>query len=161
MSLTEEIGSMLEPYLEDGRFFVVSLTVKPVRSAHHITVLVDSDEGVTIEQCASISRRLAHQIETREMFGDAYNIEVSSPGVDQPLVLPRQYRKNVGRELKIQLKDGSTVTGKLTGIGEDEVLTIELPRPKKKPKAGEPEPELSKTIPLSEVTKTVVQISFK
>ncbi len=160
MLLVEDINALLEPYLESGRFFVVSLTAKPVRSAYHISVLLDSDEGITIEQCASISRRLAHDIEAREIFQTAYNIEVSSPGLDQPLVLPRQYVKNIGRNLKVQLSDGQVLEGRLTAVNDQE-LSLELPKPKKKPKRGEEEPELNKTIPLRDVAKAFVQISFK
>ncbi len=160
MLLVEEIRALLEPYLEDDKFFVVSLTAKPVRSVYHISILLDSDEGITIEQCASISRRLANDLETKEIFDTAYNIEVSSPGLDQPLVLPRQYVKNTGRNLKVQLSDGQVLEGRLTAVNEQE-LSLELPKPKKKPKRGEPEPELNRIIPLGDVVKAFVQISFK
>ncbi len=160
MLLVEEINALLEPYLENDKFFVVSLTAKPVRSVYHISILLDSDEGITIEQCASISRRLANDIEAKEIFQTAYNIEVSSPGLDQPLVLPRQFVKNIGRNLKVQLSDGQVLEGRLTAVNEQE-LSLELPKPKKKPKRGEEEPELNKTIPLRDVTKAFVQISFK
>ena len=160
MLLVEEISTLLQPYLEDDRFFVVSLTAKPVRSVYQVSILLDSDEGITIEQCASISRRLANDIETKEIFDTAYNIEVSSPGLDQPLVLPRQYIKNIGRNLKVQLSDGQSLEGKLIAVNDQELL-VELPKPKKKLKRGEEEPELNKTIPLQEVAKAFVEISFK
>lgn len=160
MPLAEEIGALLEPYLENDRFFIVSLTVRPARSAHQVTILLDSDEGITIEQCASISRRLAHDIEAKELFPDAYNIEVSSPGLDQPLVLPRQYAKNIGRDLKIHLSDGQLIEGKLTELNGQE-LSIELPKPRKKVKSADAEPDPVRVIPLSDVTKAFIQIRFK
>lgn len=160
MPLVEEIGGLLEPYLEDGKYFVISLTVKPVRSTYQVVLLLDSDEGITIEECASISRRLAHDMESKALFENAYNIEVSSPGLDQPLVLPRQFAKNVGRNIKVHLTDGQTLTARLTGLTEQEIA-LELPKPKKKPKKGEEEPELTKIIPFSALSKAYIEISFK
>jgi ribosome maturation factor RimP len=160
MPLVEEIERLLEPYLENGKYFVVSLTAKPLRSTYQVVILLDSDEGITISECASISRRLAHDLESNEIFTDAYNIEVSSPGLDQPLVLPRQFAKNIGRNLKVYLKDGDTVTAKLVSLTDDG-LSVELPKPKKKPKKGEEEPELAKYIAFTDVTQAFVEISFK
>lgn len=162
MPLVEEIHKLLEPYLEDGKYFVVDLLVKPSRMGHQVTVLVDSDEGITISECASISRRLGKDIEARELFDTAYNLEVSSPGLDQPLRLPRQYAKNIGRNLKINLIDGSIVEGKLTSWNE-EAIDIELPQPKKKKKKVEEAiaTELSRTIPIDQINKALVQVSFK
>lgn len=160
MSLVEEIGSLLEPYLENGKFFVVNLTAKAARSGHQVVVLLDSDEGITIEECASISRRLANDLETKEIFDGAYNIEVSSPGLDQPLILPRQYNKNVGRNLKVLLNDGQSLSGKLNEVNEGGIV-IELPQPRKKPKKGEEEPERIKSVSFGDIAKAFVEISFK
>lgn len=160
MPLVEEIRSLLEPYLEGEKYFVVDLTVKPSRAGHQVTLLIDSDEGITISECASISRRLAKDLEEKELFDAAYTLEVSSPGLDQPLKLPRQYAKNVGRNLKVQLSDGSVVEGTLTAWSQ-EAIVLELPKPKKKKKGAEDESESTKTIPLTQITKALIQVSFK
>src|SRR5690606_12333974 len=122
MPLVEDISTLLKPYLEEGKYVVVDLTVKASRSGHLVTLQLDSDEGITISECASISRRLAHDIEAKGIFEAAYNIEVSSPGLDQPLRLPRQYAKSIGRNLKVHLTDGEVIEGKLTDFSEQEIV---------------------------------------
>lgn len=151
---------MLAPLLEDGDCFLVDIAIKPSKLSQKVTILVDSDEGITIQQCTSISRRLAKQFEELEVFTQAYTLEVSSPGLDQPLLLPRQYKKNVGRNLKITLKSGEILQGTLTDAGDSDI-TIQLPAPKKKPKTPVDEASLVRTIALDDISKALIEISFK
>lgn len=151
---------MLAPLLEDGDCFLVDIAIKPSKLSQKVTILVDSDEGITIQQCTSISRRLAKQLEELEVFTQAYTLEVSSPGLDQPLLLPRQYKKNVGRNLKITLKSGEILQGTLTDAGDSDI-TIQLPAPKKKPKTPVDEASLVRTIALDDISKALIEISFK
>ena len=160
MSIKEQLEALLNPMLEEGRLFVVNILIKPSKTNQKVSILLDSDEGITIQECTSISRRLAKQLEDMDLFPDAYTLEVSSPGLDQPLVLARQYRKNLGRTIKVTLKSGDVVTGKLTDL-QDEQITIHLPEPKKKPKVPVDPNELVKSIHLEEVSKAMIEISFK
>ncbi|WP_044172068.1 ribosome maturation factor RimP [Flectobacillus major] len=155
--LKDKIIALLEPHLENDTFFVVDIQVHELKTRTNITILLDSDEGIKIEECAKISRRLANEIETLELITSAYNLEVSSPGIDQPLTLIRQYVKNVGRSLKIHLKEGGEKVGTLEEVKEDGIIFLE--ELKKKPKKGEVvEPVL---IPFTNIDKAKVQISFK
>ncbi len=155
--LKEQIQNLLEPLLENDTYFVVELQVKALKTRTNITILLDSDEGIKIEECAQISRKLANEIEARELIQTAYNLEVSSPGIDQPLTLLRQYHKNVGRKLKIELTAGGEHLGELLEVQEAGVLLQE--EPQKKLKKGEVlEPIL---IPFTHIDKAKVQISFK
>ena len=79
-------------------------------------ILLDSDEGITIQECADISRSLDQELEAVETPETNYALEVSSPGLDQPLRLPRQYQKNVGRDLKVTLETGQALTGTLVEV---------------------------------------------
>lgn len=160
MTVKEHLEVLLAPLLEDGDCFLIDIVFKPSKASQKVTILVDSDEGITIQQCTSISRRLAKQLEELEIFTDAYTLEVSSPGLDQPLLLPRQYRKNVGRNLKVTLKTGEVLQGNLTDAG-DESITIQLPAPKKKTKTPVDEAALVRTISLDEISKAMIEISFK
>ena len=160
MTVKEHLEVLLAPLLEDGDCFLIDIVIKPSKASQKVTILVDSDEGITIQQCTSISRRLAKQLEELEIFTDAYTLEVSSPGLDQPLVLPRQYQKNVGRSLKITLKTGEVLQGTLTDAGQDRI-TIQLPAPKKKSKTPVDETSLVRTISLDEISKALIEISFK
>ena len=90
-----------------------------------IEVFIDSDEGVTIDQCARLNRKLQFVFDETPSawIGEKYALDVSSPGVGQPLRMFRQYPKNIGRILKITLKDGMIVEGNLSAVDE-EALTI-------------------------------------
>ncbi len=160
MTIKEHLTILLDPFLEEGRIFVVDIIIKPSKVSQKITILVDSDEGITIQECTSISRRLAKQLEELEVFTEAYTLEVSSPGLDQPLQLPRQYQKNVGRNLKVTLKTGEVVSGKLMEAG-DESIKISLPEPKKKPKVPIEASLMEKSIDLAAISKAMIEISFK
>lgn len=160
MSIKEHLEALLNPMLEDGRLFIVNILIKPSKTSQKVSILVDSDEGITIQECTSISRRLAKQLEEMDLFADAYTLEVSSPGLDQPLTLVRQYRKNLGRNVKVTLKSGDILTGQLTDVQEEQI-TIQLPEPKKKPKVPVEPAEMIKTINLDDISKAMIEISFK
>jgi ribosome maturation factor RimP len=154
----EKIIELLQSYLENDRIFIVEVNVSASKLRQNITILLDTDEGIKIEECASISRRLAHVIETNELIKDAYNLEVSSPGIDQPLTLTRQYVKNIGRNLKVQLKEGGEKVGALENVTEDSIVLKEEP---KKTKGKKADPQESLTIPFEQIKQAKVQISFK
>jgi ribosome maturation factor RimP len=153
----EKIIELLQPYLEDDRIFIVDVTVTASKIRQNITILLDTDEGIKIEECASISRRLAHFIETNELIVDAYNLEVSSPGIDQPLTFQRQYVKNIGRSLKVSLAEGE-IEGELEDVTEEGIVFKEEV---KKTKGKKVEPKESIVIPFGNIQQAKVQISFK
>ncbi|MHA4741439.1 ribosome maturation factor RimP [Dyadobacter sp. MSC1_007] len=160
MTVKEHLEVLLAPLLEDGDCFLIDIIIKPSKVSQKVTILVDSDEGITIQQCTSISRRLAKQLEELEVFTEAYTLEVSSPGLDQPLILPRQYKKNLGRNLKITLKNGEVLQGSLSEANEENII-IQLPAPKKKAKVAVDEASLVRQIDLNDVSKALIEISFK
>ena len=121
-----------------------------------LIVLVDGDKGIGIADCAQISRHVGFHLEEENVVDTAYNLEVSSPGVDAPLILPRQYVKNVGRSLAIKMADGSKKEGKLTGMTEDAVIIEEINKQK-----GKKAETIESVIPLTQITETKVLISFK
>ncbi|WP_254412334.1 ribosome maturation factor RimP [Dyadobacter diqingensis] len=160
MTIKEHLEVLLAPFLEEGNYFLVDIQIKASKVSQKVTILVDKDEGITIQECTSISRRLAKQLEEQEIFTDAYTLEVSSPGLDQPLVLLRQYLKNLGRNLKVTLKTGEIISGQLTEAKENEI-TLQLPEPKKKSKVPVDEASLKREIPVDQISKALVEISFK
>ena len=88
-----------------------------------ITVLLDADNGITIEKCATINRALYKYIEETGLFPDGnFTLEVSSPGVDRPLQLHRQYVKNIGRKVEVLYNDGTKVEGKLDQVTEENII---------------------------------------
>ena len=160
MTIKERLEALLNPMMEEGRLFIVDIIIKPSKVSQKISILVDSDEGITIQECTSISRRLAKQLEELEVFTEPYTLEVSSPGLDQPLILLRQYQKNLGRNLKLTLKTGESVSGTLLDASE-ETITLQLPEPKKKSKVPVDPSTFVKEIASSDISKAMIEISFK
>lgn len=156
----EQIESLLIPYLDEGKYFIVDIQIKASRTSQKIMILLDSDEGITIQQCADISRNLDQELEAAEGEETVYTLEVSSPGLDQPLRLPRQYQKNVGRDLKVTLHAGQILTGTLVEVKEG-IIVLQLPAPRKKPKDLAEESALRPELQLEAIAKSVVQVSFK
>jgi ribosome maturation factor RimP len=133
------INELLTPYLEDGKYFVVDLSISNSKRNPVLTLLLDTDEGISIDECAKISRKLGNDIEAENIFETPFVMEVSSPGVDTPLTNARQYSKNIGRNLKLTLTDGDKKVGKLAVLTEagveifEEVLRGKLKSVKKEP----------------------------
>jgi ribosome maturation factor RimP len=102
--------------------FLVEIKIKPT---NNIKVFIDGDNGISIDKLVSYNRRLYRQIEEEGMFpGGDFSLEISSPGLDEPLKLHRQYIKNTGRPVEVIRKDGIKTEGKLLSVTEKEI-TIE------------------------------------
>jgi len=100
--------------------FPVEIRISP---ANDIKVFLDADDGITIEKCTSVNKALYKYIEESELFpGGNFSLEVSSPGVDEPLKLFRQYKKNIGRRIEVVMNDGTKEEGKLVNITDDEII---------------------------------------
>ncbi len=149
--ITEKVHAMLAPLIEGTDIFVVSIKVKPI---NNIKVYLDADSGFSIEKCSSVNRKLYGQIEATQMFPDGdFSLEVSSPGVDEPLLQHRQYKKNVGRKVTVTDSEGVEKTGILKEV-TDEHITLEIKPAKQKDSL------IITQIPFSNIKKTVVQIIF-
>jgi ribosome maturation factor RimP len=148
--LIQKIYDLVEPMLDGTDMFIVSIKVKPV---NNIKVFIDADSGFSSERSVSIHRRLYHILEEGGMFpaGD-FSLEVSSPGVDEPLTQLRQYNKNVGRKITITDREDKDTTGMLTEVSETEI-TLEVKKAKEKT-------VVPVVIPFENIKKAVVQIIF-
>lgn len=146
----EKITSLAAPLLEGTDMFIVRIKNKPT---NNIKLYIDADSGLSVSKSADINRKLYKLIEEQAIFPDGdFSLEVSSPGVDEPLLFDRQYKKNIGRTILIYMNDGTEKLGKLKEVSEDKLL-IELKQPKKK----EPLPI---EVAMADINKTVVQITF-
>lgn len=161
---------LLQPYLNDGQIYVVDVQVVGRQGGRiKVTVLLDSDAGITIDECAEISRRLGGQMDEMNFFGEsAFTLEVSSPGVDYPLTFPRQYVRNIGRKLVVALIDGGMRKGKLESVADDHIVLDVEPEQKSKSKKKK-EADASVEAPVAgptpiyfeQIKKANVEISFK
>ncbi|MDP9048658.1 MAG: ribosome assembly cofactor RimP [Bacteroidota bacterium] len=154
MNIEKRVRELVEEKIADKPDLYL-LDVKMLPNGK-LMILVDGDTGIGIVDCAAISRHVGFHLEEENVIETAYNLEVSSPGVDAPLTSARQYVKNVGRNLAIKMSDGSKREGKLTGITEDVIIIEE--KVKEKGKRAE---SVEAVIPLSKITETKVLISFK
>ncbi len=90
------------PLLAPHDAFLVDVQVRNERGAKLVQIFVDTDAGIRIDQCAAISRDVAREFESHHLLEGKFHLEVSSPGIDKPLKLLRQYQKNTGRRFKVK-----------------------------------------------------------
>jgi ribosome maturation factor RimP len=153
--LKHVILDLVEKHLPDAEHFIVEVKVERVAEKTKVLVLVDADQGMTIAACAKLSRALSGELETSELLEEAYTLEVSSPGLDYPLMEKRQYLKNQGRSLKVFLHTGEEILGKLKEVEE---LGIKLGVTKKE--KGKKSVEEERIVSFTEIKKSIVQVSF-
>jgi len=156
MNLQERIMELAQGFLKNDEFFIVDVIAKASSGKQKVLILLDGDKGVNIDDCAELSRSMARYLEEHELIENAYILEVSSPGLDHPLKLERQFLKNVGRNFRILLKSGETIEGKLDSL-ENGVLKITRSVPKKKKDLTPTDIEVK----MEEIEKANVLVSFK
>ena len=155
MDVIEKIKDLAQSHLKDPGHFVVDVILSK-HKPYKVTVILDGDQGITIDDCSLLSRALSEDLDNVDLIKDNYTLEVGTPGLDQPLKLKRQYAKNVGRQLKVHRKDKNIVQGLLKGTDDDKiVLETELITKGKKKEYTQTE------IPFSEIEKAIVMVSFK
>jgi ribosome maturation factor RimP len=148
MMITEgTVRALIEERIEGTDQFIVSVKVLPT---NRIQVYIDAVGGLNVKDCVNVSRQIEGNLD-REI--EDYELQVSSPGLTEPFQHPLQYKKNVGREIKVITLDGNTIKGELTEFTGEEIT---LQPEKKKKEEAEPV-----TIPLSEIKEAKTVISFK
>ena len=159
MTLEDTLTSWVTDLLagKDPSLFLVNVTAPAGKGGRKVTVLIDGDQGVPIDVCAEVSRSLSHRLDEEELIDDKYTLEVSSPGLSQPLLLKRQYTKNVGRHVKVVLDTDKTVQGELLAADDEQIVVAEETGRRAKKKAVAQEI----TIPFSQIKKTNVLAIFK
>ena len=147
----DTVSPWLQSLLTDD-IFLVEIKVKPI---NNYKIYLDADSGLGIEKCIKINRALYKHMEEMALYPEGdFSLEVSSPGIDEPLKMFRQYKKNVGRNVEITFNDASKKEGELLEVNENE-LVIKYTEGKGK-KLVEHQP----TIPFSEIKQTKVLIKF-
>ena len=117
----QTVEKLLQGLLVDD-IFLVSIRVKPT---NNIKIFLDADGGLSIEKCIKINRALYRIMEEMGLYPDGdFSLEVSSPGIDEPLKMHRQYKKNIGRNVEVILNDDSKQEGNLIAVDED-AITLE------------------------------------
>ncbi len=147
--LSGKINNLVLQFLEGTDKFLVDFVVQP---GNKFSVFIDGDQGVTIQDCQSLSREIESNVD-REV--EDYDLTVSSAGLDHPLKLERQYRKNIGRELNVVTVGENKIEGILAVVTEQ---SIELMHPVKKPKKENQQPNT--ILPYSEIKTAKITIKI-
>ena len=150
----EILKKLVEESLEDSSLFLVDIKISRATDGGKVKIIIDGDHGVSIDQCAELSRKISRILDNDETSEGPFILEVTSPGFEHPIQLYRQYAKNVGRKVKIVMKDNSITKGILAEVNNDSVK-VETNNDSKKTKAQMVE------IPFAEILKTNIQVSFK
>jgi ribosome maturation factor RimP len=155
MITKETVTSFVAPLLEDSDLFIVDIQINP---GNAIEVLVDRDSGLTIDDCKKVSRAIEGSLD-REV--EDFSLEVSSPGVGKPLLVKRQYFKNVGRNVAIKTIDGQKIEGQLT-LANDENIQVDFREKELIPgKKSKQWVEKQVVLTYAEIKETKITISFK
>jgi ribosome maturation factor RimP len=147
----KEIETIVNGLLE-GDVFLVNIRVKPT---NNFKVFLDADSGLGIEKCIKINRALYKIMEEKAMYPDGdFSLEVSSPGIDEPLKMLRQYYKNIGRNVEVVLNDGSKKEGKLLEVSETAIVL------EQKEGKGKKAVTVNTSLQFADIKQTTVMISF-
>jgi ribosome maturation factor RimP len=147
--IEQKVKTLISP---DPESFLVDVKISP---GNNVKVFIDADHGVSIEKLTQYNRRLYKQIEESGLFpNDDFSLEISSPGLDEPLKLHRQYVKNIGRNVEVILKEGIKKEGKLMSATNNEIVIEEEKQNKKNKEI------VQHTISYNEIKTTKIQIKF-
>ncbi|AUH40181.1 ribosome maturation factor RimP [Streptomyces sp. CMB-StM0423] len=123
----ERLRDLLEPLVKERDLDLEEIALTQAGRRRVLRVVVDADDGVGLDTCADLSRRIAEELDASDAMGDRpYVLEVTSPGTDRPLTLPRHYRRAADRLVKVQLREGGEVVGRITAV-DDAGLDLEVP----------------------------------
>ncbi len=117
--------TLLSPAIERQGAFLVELAIKGDSKRELLEVFCDTEKGITINQCAEISREILPLVDASQILGGNFRLEVSSPGVGVPLRDRRQYKSNMGRLMSVKFRDGSEVKdieGDLTDLTDETIV---------------------------------------
>lgn len=148
------IQALAEDHLKGSDKFVTKITVSP---NNRIEVLVDGDNGIGIQDCVDLSRHIEKNLDREK---EDFSLEVSSPGATAPLVLPRQYKKHLGRTFEVKLNDGTKAEGELTSINDTGFILEYSARENKPLGKGKVTVTRQHEIAFNQITESKIKLKF-
>jgi ribosome maturation factor RimP len=151
MALKDQISELITPALQQAGYFLEDINVVSPGNHRIVTVIVDGESALNLDQVTVASKLVSELVDEAPFMGESpFTLEVTSPGIDRPLTLPRHFAKNVTRLLKVTKTDGTVATGRITSNTDlDVTLTVTEKKDVK---------EI--TIPLADIKRAVVEIEF-
>jgi len=142
--MNEEISAAIRPIIEATGNYLEELTITTAGKVKILTVIVDSDVHLNLDQVTAVTKEISLVIEELPVLGDtAFTLEVTSPGLDRPLTKPRHWRKNLDRLVKITMTSGQVIEGRIGAATETSVLVDE------------------NTVSFEDIKRAVLEIEFK
>ncbi|WP_415325263.1 ribosome assembly cofactor RimP [Chryseobacterium sp. MMS23-Vi53] len=155
MEFRKRIEELLNEFLETRKdLFLIELKFS---AGDDITVILDGDNGVSLQDCLDASRAIEFNMDREE---HDFSLQVMSAGLSEPLATPRQFAKNIGREIEVLLNDSTKIEGELAKVDEEKITLILRYRKPKDIGKGKVDVEEEKEIPYSEIKKALVTIKF-
>lgn len=155
MEFRQRIEELLNEFLENRKdLFLIDLKIS---AGDDITVILDGDNGVSLQDCLDASRAIEFNMDREE---HDFSLQVMSAGLSEPLATPRQFQKNIGRDIEVILNDSSKVEGELARVDDEKITLILRYRKPKEIGKGKVDVEEEKEIPYTEIKKSLVIIKF-
>lgn len=159
-TIKSKIEEWLSPELNERNLFLVDIKF-PI--GRQIEVYIDSDTGVQISECAIVSRFLEKHLDESGLVPDNYILDVSSPGMSNPLKLPRQYKRRIGRIFELTKIDGTHIEGQLIEADEEKIKLKEVVEQKsksQKAKSKEIQEPKEYVLKFNEIKRAILQFKF-
>ena len=153
-NLSEALKERLLPLIEEENLELVAVDFSPSGSKSLVRIYVDKPEGVTIGECANLSRKVSDFLDMEDLIPSRYSLEISSPGLDRPLVKREDFIRKVGEKVRVFLKE--PVDGKLDLVGEIKRLQEETLYLSAKSEGAEPSVNEEKAVPFKNVLKAKI-----
>ena len=151
MSLTQSITELIDPAVTEAGFFLEEVQNTSAGSHRIVTCIVDGQTPLNLDQVTVVSRLISDLLDSANFMDETpFTLEVTSPGVDRPLTLPRHWNKNLTRLVKVTLQDGSVTTGRLTEFDEATATLVENIKGRIK----------THQVNFSDIKRAVVEIEF-
>ncbi|MCW2762315.1 MAG: hypothetical protein JWR85_2516 [Marmoricola sp.] len=116
----DRLAEELNGPIQDLGLDLEAVDLTSVGKRRILRVAIDKDGGVTMDDIADATREVSRVLDETNLMGQQpYTLEVSSPGVERPLTLPRHWRRNTGRLVKVTFREGEPVTGRITSSDDD------------------------------------------
>jgi ribosome maturation factor RimP len=151
MALKDQVSELITPALQQAGYFLEDVNIVSPGQHRIVTVIVDGEGGLNLDQVTVASKLVSELLDAATFMGETpFTLEVTSPGIDRPLTLPRHFTKNVDRLLKVTKSDGITVTGRILSNTESDV-TLSVTEKKDVKEV---------VVALSDIKRATVEIEF-
>jgi ribosome maturation factor RimP len=151
MALKDQISELLTPAVLEAGFYLEDIHIATPGSHRIVTCIVDGDSSLNLDQVTSVSRVISELLDEAPFMGETpFTLEVTSPGVDRPLTLPRHFAKNHDRLLKVIRNDGTEVLGRIASNTDDSVTLIVTIKKESR----------EEVISIAEIKRALVEIEF-